>query len=481
MKNDNNLLGKSIAAYARLLSDSSITAEELTRAYLHQIEENEPKVGAFLSVCPEVAIRAAKASDARRAKGQARGPLDGIPFALKDNISVKGQPMTCASHMLENYISPYNATVAERLERAGAVLLGKTNLDEFAMGSSTDYSALGITRNPRDLSCVPGGSSGGSAAAVAANEAVFTLGTDTGGSVRQPASFCGVYGFKPTWGAVSRYGVAAMASSLDCIGLLTNHAADLATVFAVLVSKDKNDATSMHYTEESFVKDYQKEIKGLRVAVIPAFNEQVLEAGVWRALTDAITLLQGAGAQILQAELPFPEQALAAYSVLSCTEAASNLGRYDGVHYGHRTSTEGNVGSLLERSRAEGFGREAKCRILFGMDMLRGENRQLYYVRAQRVRDEIRYRMYELLRECDLILTPTTTTTAFRRGFCPPPEELYYADLCTVYANLSGLPALSIPFGKDEKGLPTAIQLTAGQGREGLLLRAATLFEEVQK
>ncbi len=474
-----DILQRDISAHAHALSHGEYSAKELTRAYLARIAECDGEIGAFLSTDPEGALRAAEASDARRHRGECKGPLDGIPFSLKDNISAEGLPLTCASKMLEHYVAPYDATVTASLKQAGAILLGKNNMDEFAMGSSTEYSALGVTRNPADLTRSPGGSSGGSAAAVAAAEAVFSIGTDTGGSVRQPAAFCGVYGLKPTYGGISRYGVAAMAASLDCVGIMTRTAADCATVFSAIAGKDPSDATTRPFCKERFATRLQEPPGHLRVAIVASITEEKTEPAVWEALQAAICRFRNAGSEVETVKLPLPEEALATYSILSCTEAASNLARYDGVHFGRRSERFDSLSSFYDTSRAEGFGNEVKRRILFGTDMLSEGNRASYYVRACRVRELVKQEMTALSHDYDLLLTPTTPTVAFPIGSRPSPEALYYADLCTVYANLSGFPALSIPCGNTPDGLPLAFQLTARPFEEDLLLRAARLFEEV--
>ncbi len=468
-------LNRSIGEHRSALNAGEYSAVELTRACLERISAERETVGAFLSVDVSGALVAAEASDQRRRCGEQIGLLDGIPFSLKDNISAKGLPLTCASAMLEDYRSPYDATVTTRLKQAGAILLGKNNMDEFAMGSSCEYSALGVTRNPYDPERVPGGSSGGSAAAVAAGEAVFSLGTDTGGSVRQPAAFCGVYGLKPTYGAISRYGVAAMASSMDAVGIFTRTAEDCSLVFDLLRGKDCLDATSADGCYDST----DLEEHPLRIAVVSSLMGDGVAPEVQNGLQVVTDCFKEEGAVFGEAELPVPKQAMAAYSVLSCAEAASNLARYDGVRFGHRSTRSGKLSDLYANSRGEGFGKEVKRRILFGTDMLQTENRERYYLGAQRVRRMICEQMEALLMQYDLLLTPTTPTTAFQLGSVRSPEELYRADMCTVYANLSGFPALSIPVGMDDNGLPLAVQLTARPFAEKFLLKTAKRLESM--
>lgn len=475
------MVKRSIAEHRAALDRGEYSSVELTRAYLDEIEKKEPSVGAFLTLDAEGALHAASDADARRASGDVRGTLDGIPYALKDNFCTSGLPTTCASRMLEHFVPPYDATVVTRLRRAGAILLGKTNMDEFAMGSSTETSKLGVTRNPIDVRYVPGGSSGGSAAAVAAYETPFSIGTDTGGSVRQPAAFCGLIGMKPTYGVISRYGMIAHASSLDCVGILTHTAADCGAVLSFLVGKDDCDATSVAHPSADFSLTPSVSDHPLRVAVVRELvDDDEVSPAVVRATEQAIVALAECGAVIRSVSLPSPEAALAAYCVLSAAEASSNLARYDGIAYGRRTERESDLFSLYADSRAEGFGSEVKRRILFGTYMLSEEKRALYYERARRARAAIKTQMTEILKDYDLILTPTTPTAAFRFGTSLTPTQRRRADLCAVYASLAGLPAVSVPFGRDADGMPTGIQLTAAPFAEGLLLRVAKLLEEVR-
>ncbi len=475
------LVTRSIAAHRASLDAGEYSAEELTRAYLDEIESREATVGAYLTLEAEAAMRAAREADLRRERGEALGSLDGIPYALKDNFCTEGIRTTCASRMLENFVPPYDATVVKRLRGAGAILLGKTNMDEFAMGSSTETSKLGVTRNPLDTRCVPGGSSGGSAAAVAAHEAAFSIGSDTGGSVRQPAAFCGLVGMKPTYGVISRYGMIALASSLDCVGIFTHTVADCGAVLSALVGRDELDATSMAHPASRFVGDRWSGDRPLRVAVVrELLDDDAVSEAVISATEQAIGALSESGAIVQSVSLPSPEAALAAYCVLSAAEASSNLARYDGIAFGRRTEIEGDLFSLYANSRAEGFGSEVKRRILFGTYMLSEGKRALYYERARKARMAIRTRLDEILSEFDVILTPTTPTSAFRFGTSLTPMQRRRADLCAVYASLAGIPAVTVPFGKDADGMPTGIQLTAAPFAEELLLRVATLLEEVR-
>lgn len=470
------LLGRTILEHRRSMDAGEYSAVDLTRAFLARIEEVEKTVGAFLTVDAEGALLAAAESDKRRANGEGRGVLEGIPYAIKDNFCTKGLPTTCASRMLEDFIPPYDATVVERLKMAGCVLLGKLNMDEFAMGSTNETSALGVTRNPRDPRYVAGGSSGGSAAAVAANEVVFAIGSDTGGSVRQPAAFCGVLGLKPTYCAISRYGMIPMASSLDCVGILARSAADTDLVFSSLCGKDGRDLTVKEAPASAAVP---KELAGLRVAVVREFlDTSVVSREVGESLRCAIVSLEKRGACMEEVSLPAPAQALAAYCVLSAAEAASNMARFDGVRFGKRSGDAEDLFSLYANTRAAFFGNEVKRRILFGTAMLSEKNRARYYDAALSMREQLRLRLLELFERYDLILTPTTPTEAFLRGAVRSQAERRRADLCAVYSSLAGLPALSVPFGHSEGALPLAVQLTAAPFAEKTLFRVAEFLEK---
>lgn len=464
-------LNRSIKEHQAAFAAGEYTSRELTLAFLEQIERKEPLVGAYLTVDREGALREAEASDARRHAGKSRGPLDGIPYALKDTFCTAGLRTTCASRMLENYVPPYDAEAVSRLRRTGAVLLGKLNLDEFAMGSSTEHSALGKTRNPHNVELVPGGSSGGSAAAVAAGECVFSLGTDTGGSIRQPAAFCGVMGLKPTYGAISRYGVIALASSLDCVGVVSRCAEDGEIVLAALVGRDEKDPTSRTYLPQT------PPSRPLRVALVTDFlREGMVSDEVRDVLLRAKEQLLASGADVGEITLPSPLRALAAYSVLTAAEAASELGRYDGIRYGLSESGESTEMRYVE-SRSEGLGREVKRRILFGTYVMTGPRREEIYNQARRIRSDVKFSMEQILTEYDLILAPATPTVAFAAGAERTPAEMYRADLCTVCGSLAGLPSLSVPVGKNRDGLPLAVQLTAAPFAEALLYRASALLE----
>lgn len=460
------------------LKKKEYSSVELTKAYLARIEEIDPQVNSFVLLNTEAALQAAAASDARRQRGETLSALDGIPFAAKDNFCTKGLRTTCASKMLENYVPPYDATAVLRLQNAGAILLGKLNMDEFAMGSTGEQSIFGASKNPLALGRVTGGSSSGSAAAVAAREIPFALGSDTGGSVRQPAAFCGVLGFKPTYGAISRYGLIEFASSLDCVGILAQNAADCKTVFAAIAGKDEKDATTIVYpTEAPLLPD-----RPLRIAVVKELLENpAIDRDVSKATQRAIELFEKSGAIIDWISLPSPQTVLAAYCVLSATEASSNLARYDGIRYGRKSQDAKELFSLYANSRAEGLGEEVKRRLLFGSCILTKGRREIYLNRAEYARQEIKQRLEEVFSHYDLILNPTTPTAAFLQGESLSQAQKREADLCTVYANLAGLPAVSVPFGKSAEGLPLGVHLMAAPCKESLLLYAARRLEAARE
>lgn len=469
-----NLIEYTLTEHIRALKNREYSSVELTRAYLDRIAEVDFGIHAFVLIDDKGAMEAANSSDARRCRGNALGDLDGIPYAVKDNLCAKGMRTTCASRILENYIAPYDSTAVSRLRERGAVLLGKLNMDEFAMGSTGELSIFGATANPLHPDFVSGGSSSGSAAAVAALEVPFALGSDTGGSVRQPAAFCGVTGLKPTYGAISRYGLIGFAPSFDCVGLLTRNAADCQTAFSALVGKDPHDATSLEYPTEASPLH-----RPLRIAVVKELLEsENVTLDVRLAVQKAMAAFAERGAEIELISLPSPQIALAAYCVLSAVEASSNLARYDGIRYGRRSENAENLFDLYANSRGEGFGVEVKRRILFGTCMLTKERREVYLDRAVYARNQIRERMAEIFSSFDLILNPTTPTGAIQKGTDLTPAERRAADLCAVYANLAGNPALSVPFGKNSLGMPQSVQLTAAPCREALLLAAASILEE---
>ena len=463
-------LGYTVSQLAELLASREVSSVELTRAYLDRIAERDAELGAYLTVCSDRAL-----SDAERADC-VTGGLSGIPFALKDNICTKGIRTTCASRMLEDFVPPYESTVSERLGKSGCVLLGKLNMDEFAMGSTTESSYFKKTRNPKALDRVPGGSSGGAAAAVAADEAPFALGSDTGGSVRQPTAFCGVVGMKPTYGRVSRYGLVAFASSLDQIGPITKDIYDNALVLGAIAGKDSRDATSVGERED-FTENISGGVKGLVIGVPDEFFGDEVSEPVRTAVLAAAERFERLGARLERVSLSMLKYALPAYYIISSAEASSNLARFDGVRYGRRSESFTDIEELYESSRGEGFGDEVKRRIMLGTFVLSSGYYDEYYKKAMRVRSLVRYGFASAFERCDLIISPVAPTTAWRFGEKPDPVSRYLADIFTVPASLAGLPALSMPCGEDGEGLQIGMQLIGRGFSEALIYRAGYAFE----
>jgi aspartyl-tRNA(Asn)/glutamyl-tRNA(Gln) amidotransferase subunit A len=420
--------------------------------------------------------------DARRSAGEDLPPLAGIPVAIKDNLCTRGIRTTCSSRMLEHFVPPYESTVTERLWQAGAVLIGKTNLDEFAMGSSTETSAFGPSRNPWDPSRVPGGSSGGSAAAVAAGECLVSLGSDTGGSIRQPASFCGVVGLKPTYGRVSRWGLVAFASSLDQVGPFSTSVADAAEVLQIIAGEDRRDATCLAASVPDYGAQLNQPLAGMKVGLIrECFQEQGLDPQVKASVMAAARVLEALGCELVEVSCPRFDDGIATYYVIAPSEASANLARYDGVKYGLRSElgSNDNLAVMTARTRAEGFGDEVQRRILIGTYALSAGYVDAYYKQAQRVRTLIRRDFDQAFTQVDVLLSPTSPTTAFRFGaHTEDPLAMYLADLLTIPANLAGLPAISVPCGFDDQGLPIGLQLIAGVLEEGKLLQVAHQYEQ---
>ena len=468
------------ARLAEMLGSEEITSVGLVQSCLARTKAVDSRVKAFNSCDEAGALALAQAADQRRAAGQARGPLDGIPVGFKDVIAVAGQPLTCSSKMLANFISPYDATVTENLKAAGAIPFGRLNMDEFAMGSSTENSAFGPTANPWDLTCVPGGSSGGSAAAVAAGEMPLSLGSDTGGSIRQPAALCGIVGLKPTYGLVSRYGLAAYASSLDQIGTMARTVEDVALLLGAIAGHDERDSTSF----KADVPDYRAELarrKGpWRLGVPKEFFGAGLDPEVGAAVKAAIEHYRKAGCEIREVSLPLAaEYAIAVYYLIATAEASSNLARYDGVRYGHRSTKTKDVVDLYFQSRAEGFGDEVKRRIILGTHVLSSGYYDAYYLRAQKVRTLIRNEFTAVLRECDALLSPTSPTAAFKLGEkSSDPLAMYLTDIYTISVNLAGLPGISVPCGFTAGGLPIGLQIIGRPFDEAGLLAIARHYEQ---
>lgn len=460
-----------------------LSAVEVTQAFLAQIEKVDGTIGAFLAIDPESALAQAKQIDQKRAQGASLGPLAGLPVGIKDVICTKGIATTCASRMLENFVPPYNAHVIEKLQAADAVLLGKLNMDEFAMGSSNENSAFKPVRNPWDTSRTPGGSSGGSAAAVAARMAPLTLGSDTGGSIRQPASFCGVVGLKPTYGRVSRYGLVAFASSLDQIGPLATDVTGVAMLLQAIAGHDGRDSTSIDHPVPNYLENLEQPLAGLKIGIAAEHFGEGLDAEVEKALRDAIAVYKSLGAEIREIHLPHSKYAVATYYLIAPSEASSNLARYDGVHYGFRSENfkAGDMIDMYEATRGEGFGAEVKRRIMIGTYALSAGYKDAYYVKALKVRRLIRQDFDKAFEEVDLIASPVTPSPPFRIGeLVDDPLAMYLSDIYTLSANLAGLPGISIPCGlsaNTEKKLPIGLQLIGPPFEEDRLLRAARMYE----
>ncbi|MBM5803402.1 MAG: Asp-tRNA(Asn)/Glu-tRNA(Gln) amidotransferase subunit GatA [Cyanobacteria bacterium K_DeepCast_35m_m2_155] len=469
-----------IAAWREQLRKGEVSARELTDQHLARIDAVDDTVHAYLEVTAERARADADRIDAARAAGEELPPLAGLPLAIKDNLCTKGIATTCSSRMLETFVPPYESTVTERLWRSGAVLLGKTNLDEFAMGSSTETSAFGPSRNPWNPERVPGGSSGGSAAAVAAGECVAALGSDTGGSIRQPAAFCGVVGFKPTYGRVSRWGLVAFASSLDQVGPFTASVADTAELLQVIAGEDPRDSTCLKAPVPDYVAALSQPVKGLRVGLIQeCFEQEGLDPAVKASVLAAAKQLEALGCELVEVSCPRFNAGIATYYVIAPSEASANLARYDGVKYGYRSSEAGSLAEMTARSRSEGFGDEVKRRILIGTYALSAGYVDAYYKKAQQVRTLIRRDFDAAFAGVDVLLTPTTPTTAFAFGaHAEDPLAMYLADLLTIPANLAGLPAINVPCGFDSQGLPIGLQLIGGVLAEERVLQVAHHYEQ---
>ena len=465
---------------AAQLDAGKVTSADLMQAFLARTKSVDGRVKAFNSHDEAGALAAAKAADQRRAAGKARGPLDGIPVGFKDVIAVEGQPLTCSSRMLADFVSPYDATVTLKLKAAGAIPFGRLNMDEFAMGSSTENSAFHVTANPWDLSRVPGGSSGGPAAAVAAGEVPLALGSDTGGSIRQPAALCGIVGLKPTYGLVSRYGLAAFASSLDQIGTMTRTVEDAALLLGVIAGHDPLDSTSFKADIPDYRAGLARPQKPWRLGVPKEFFGAGLDPEVGAAVKQAIGFYRQQGCEIREVSLPLAaEYAIAVYYLIATAEASSNLARYDGVRYGHRAAAAKDAVDLYFQSRAEGFGEEVKRRIILGTHVLSSGYYDAYYLRAQKVRTLIRNEFVSVFRDCDALLSPTSPTAAFKIGEkSADPLAMYLTDIYTISVNLAGLPGISIPCGFTSGGLPIGLQIIGRPFEEADLLAIARAYEQ---
>ena len=469
-----------IAEWRQQLESGQVSARELTDQHLSRIAAVEPSLHAYLEVTADRARADADRIDAARSAGEELPPLAGVPLAIKDNLCTKGVTTTCASRMLEGFVPPYESTVTGKLWDAGAVLLGKTNLDEFAMGGSTETSAFGPTANPWNVDHVPGGSSGGSAAAVASGACMASLGSDTGGSIRQPASFCGVVGLKPTYGRISRYGLVAFASSLDQVGPFTSSVADAAALLQVMAGHDPRDSTSLKAPVPDYSADLAKPIKGLKVGLVrECFEQEGLDPQVKASVMAAAEQLQALGAELVDVSCPRFTDGIATYYVIAPSEASANLARYDGVKYGYRAQDAESLAAMTARSRAEAFGSEVQRRILIGTYALSAGYVDAYYKKAQQVRTLIRRDFDAAYQTVDVLLTPTAPTTSFRNGaHADDPLAMYLADLLTIPANLAGLPAISVPCGFDASGLPIGVQLIGNVLEEARVLQVAHQYEQ---
>ena len=476
------LTERTIFEHAEALRKKEYSSVQLTQAYLEQIDKKDKTIGAYITVTADRAIESAKAFDEGRCSDSEISPLAGIPCGIKDNMCTKGIKTTCASKMLGGYIPPYSAHVVEKLEKSGAVILGKLNMDEFAMGSTTENSAFKVCRNPLDTDRVPGGSSGGTAAAVAAREAVYTLGSDTGGSIRQPASFCGVVGMKPTYGSVSRYGLVAFASSLDQIGPITSTVLDNALVLNAIVGHDKRDATSVKRVYNDFTADIKNGVKGMKIGVPEEFFGEGISDDVRKAVLAATDTYRALGAELVSVSMPSIDYALSAYYVISSAEASSNLARFDGVRYGYRCDDYSNIDELYRKSRSEGFGSEVKKRIMLGTFALSSGYYDAYYKKALQVRSLVRKDFDEAFGKCDFIISPVTPTVAYKIGEKTGDSlQMYMGDAYSVPVNIAGIPALTLPCGIGEGGMPVGMQLIGPAFSEGLLYRAGFAFESTGK
>lgn len=473
------LYEKTAAELSEMLKNKECSAVEILTDVNERIGAVEDKVGAYVTVNKK-SIESAERVDAAIANGEKLHPLAGIPIGIKDNISTKGLRTTCSSKMLDNYIPPFNATVVDKINDAGMVITGKMNMDEFAMGSSTETSYMHLTHNPHNLECVPGGSSGGSAAAVASGEAIITLGSDTGGSIRQPAALCGVVGMKPTYGSVSRYGLVAFASSLDQIGSFGKSVKDVAMVQSAICGYDKMDATSEYIKDTDYASNLTESVKGLKVGVPDEYFGEGIDDEVKESVHTAIKELEANGAEIKSISLPSTEFAINTYYIIASAEASSNLARFDGVKYGYRTKEYDGLVDMYEKTRSEGFGDEVKRRIMLGTFVLSSGFYDAYYMKAKLVQRKISREFSQAFEDCDIIATPTVPSSAFKIGEnFGDPLKMYYSDVCTVTVNIAGLPAISLPCGKGKDGMPFGLQFIGNKFSEQTLLNAANGYEKI--
>ena len=467
-------------SYRDEVNSKNSSVKDLVIDFIEKVNNINPKINAFTTITKDKALLQAEFIDKQISNNSKLPLLSGLPISIKDNLCTKGIITSCSSNMLRNFVAPYESTVTNNLWREGAICIGKTNLDEFAMGSSTETSAFGVTSNPWDLNRVPGGSSGGSAASVAAGLCLASLGSDTGGSIRQPASFCGVVGLKPTYGRVSRWGLIAFASSLDQIGPITNTVSDAAEILSVISGNDPYDSTSLDFPVPNYISSLNKSIKGLKIGIIKeCLEHQGLDEEVKASIEKSIQKFQSLGAEIIDISCPRFNDGIATYYVIAPSEASANLARYDGVKYGYRSLGTDNLSDMTSQSRSEGFGDEVQRRILIGTYALSAGYSDAYYKKAQRVRTLIKNDFDKAFENVDILLSPTCPTTAFLKGdYSNDPLSMYLSDLLTVPVNLAGLPAITIPCGFDKKGLPIGLQLIGDVLQEEKILNAAHIFEK---
>ena len=476
-----DLLNMSAVSLAKAIKAGETTAVEAMEAVIAQIEKSEKELNCYVTFDKEAALASAKEVQAKIEAGELTGPLAGVPFAIKDNMCTKGVLTTCSSKILENFIPQFDSEAVKRLTDAGAVIIGKTNMDEFAMGSTTETSAYGPTKNPRNTEHVPGGSSGGSAAAVAANECFAALGSDTGGSIRQPASYCGVVGMKPTYGTVSRYGLIAYGSSLDQIGPLCKDVTDCATIMEVIAAHDPKDSTSVEREDTDFTSALVDDVKGLRIGIPRDYFGEGLDPEVKEAVLNAARVLESKGAVVEEFDLSLVEYAIPTYYTIAAAEASSNLERFDGVKYGYRAGDYEGLHNMYKKTRSEGFGPEVKRRIMLGSFVLSSGYYDAYYLKALRVKAMIKKAFDEAFAKYDLILGPVAPTTAPKLGSSlSDPIKMYLGDIYTISVNLAGLPGISVPCGKDSKGLPIGVQMIGDCFKEKNLIRAAYSYEQAR-
>lgn len=477
-----NILDCTALELGRKIKEKEITVAEATKAVLEQIHAVEEQIHGYVSYDEESALKRAEEVQKGIDEGKYTGPLAGVPMAIKDNICTKGYATTCSSKILENFVPTYSAQAVENLIKEGVVFIGKTNMDEFAMGSTTETSAFGPTRNPWDLQKVPGGSSGGSAAAVAANECFMALGSDTGGSIRQPASYCGVTGMKPTYGTVSRYGLIAYGSSLDQIGPIAKDVSDCAALLEVIASHDAKDSTSVLRQDYDFTEALKDDVKGMKIGIPKDYFGEGLDEEVKEALLAAAKALEEKGAIVEEFDLGLVEYAIPAYYVIAAAEASSNLSRFDGVKYGYRAKTYEGLHNMYKKTRSEGFGPEVKRRIMLGSFVLSSGYYDAYYLKALRTKALIKKEFDEAFKKYDVILGPAAPTTAPKLGeSLSDPIKMYLSDIYTISVNLAGLPGISLPCGKDSSGMPIGLQLIGDCFQEKKILRAAYAFEQTRK